>query len=81
MDPSGDVPHSHGKNCMKHITNSLKKPIVQSEATNLRKNNTSVKSKRTNGQTIIYNTLNKKLMIEQHELHLPLKWTQLLWKG
>ena len=33
------------------------------------------------GQTVIYETLHRKLKIEQHEPHQKRVWTQMLWKS
>jgi len=39
------------------------------------------KRKSTEGQTMMYKTLHRKLNIEQYERHWQPGWTQVLWKG
>jgi hypothetical protein len=55
-----------------HIKKSLRIPKGSSEAVNQRSDNTMAKSKknkRTNNETVIYKTLDRKLKIKQHEPH------------
>jgi hypothetical protein len=51
------------------MENSLKIPQVELVAVNQRTDSTKVKGKITKGQTTIYETVYRKLMIEQHEPH------------
>ena len=51
------------------MENSLKIPQVELVAVNQRTDSTKVKRKITKGQTTIYETVYRKLMIEQHEPH------------
>ena len=51
-----------------YVINS-KIPKEQSEGVNRRTDNINSKRKRTNGQTMIYKAIHRKLMIEQHEPH------------
>ena len=46
-----------------------KRPRDKQWSTNRRTNSTMDKRKKTKGQTMIYNTLHRKLKIEQHETH------------
>jgi hypothetical protein len=51
------------------MENSLKIPQVELVAVNQRTDSTKVKRTITKGQTTIYETVYRKLMIEQHEPH------------
>ena len=58
------------KRCLRSwMENGLKIPQMELVAVNQRTDSTKVKRKITKGQTTIYETVYRKLMIEQHEPH------------
>ena len=63
-------------------TQGFKIPKGQSEAEIRRRtDNTMAKRKRTQGHTLVYKTLHRKLEIEQYVLHITRQLTQVIQEG